>query len=92
MSLGGQEGGGRTGQEVVWVPFRFVEFEGKVEQATSSVLEALKSRAWIRVLWCHLLQLEPNMIKGETLKRKQQWLFGNESKKMESQRMMLEKC
>lgn len=42
ISLGGQEGGGRTGQEVVWVPFRFVEFKGKVEQTTSSVLKALK--------------------------------------------------
>lgn len=30
------------------------------------------------------------MIKGEILRRKQPWLFGNESKKMEGQRMMLE--
>lgn len=80
ISLGSQEGGGWC-QEVVWIPVRCAEFGGKVEQATRSVLKALKSKAWMSVFWCHLLRLESNVIKGETLRRKQQWLFGNESKK-----------
>lgn len=40
MSFGDQGEGGRTHPEVAWGHFRFVEFEGKVEPATGSVLKA----------------------------------------------------
>lgn len=76
MSFGGQGEGGRTHPEVAWGHFRFVEFERKVELATDNIL-----KAWIRAFWCHLLRLESNVIKGEILGRKQQWLFSNDTKK-----------